>query len=220
MLAQPSLSPQAQTDIARIEEAEIDYLSGLSSEEKKARLARMSYRDFLLNVAKADPGSFHSIKRGPIAGEASASMPFQRSMSGRSASLASKASILSPVRHRTWDTQPRATPTAPLTRSIFLTEMPRSRGSWCAVSSRRVCRPARAPRTWSRHGSTTPVSIIQPRPFASGSAALPCTRASIDHERREALTRLAKYTAPAMLAVLVSVAESRAIITSGIHKEP
>jgi hypothetical protein len=43
----------------------------------------------------------------------------------------------------------------------------------------------------------------------------------IDHERREALTRLAKYTAPAMLAVLVSVAESRAIIiTSGIHKEP
>jgi spermidine dehydrogenase len=55
MLAQPSLSPQAQTDIARIEEAEIDYLSGLSSEERKARLSRMSYRDFLLNVAKADP---------------------------------------------------------------------------------------------------------------------------------------------------------------------
>ena len=32
----------------------------------------------------------------------------------------------------------------------------------------------------------------------------------IDYERREALTRLAKYTAPAMLAVLLSVAESRA----------
>jgi hypothetical protein len=43
----------------------------------------------------------------------------------------------------------------------------------------------------------------------------------IDYKRREALTRLAKYTAPAMLAVLVSVAESRAtIITSGVHKEP
>ena len=56
VLAQSPLSPQAQTDIARIEEAEIDYLSGLSSEEKKARLSRMSYRDFLLNVAKADPG--------------------------------------------------------------------------------------------------------------------------------------------------------------------
>jgi hypothetical protein len=35
MLAQPSLSPQAQTDIAGIEEAEIDYLSGLSSEERR-----------------------------------------------------------------------------------------------------------------------------------------------------------------------------------------
>jgi hypothetical protein len=34
----------------------------------------------------------------------------------------------------------------------------------------------------------------------------------IDQERREALTRLAKYTAPAMLAVLMSVAESRALI--------
>jgi hypothetical protein len=32
----------------------------------------------------------------------------------------------------------------------------------------------------------------------------------INQERREALTRLAKYTAPAMLAVLVSVVESRA----------
>ena len=130
MLAQPSLSPQAQTDIARIEEAEIDYLSGLSSEERKARLSRMSYRDFLLNVAKAD--RFLTAH----AGEASASMPFQRLMSGRSASLVSKALILRPVRHRTWDTQPRATPTAPLTRSIFLTEMPRSRGSWCATRLR------------------------------------------------------------------------------------
>jgi hypothetical protein len=34
----------------------------------------------------------------------------------------------------------------------------------------------------------------------------------IDHERREALARLAKYTAPAMLAMLMSVAESRAVI--------
>jgi hypothetical protein len=43
----------------------------------------------------------------------------------------------------------------------------------------------------------------------------------IDHERREALTRLAKYTAPAMLAVLVSVANAKPIIIiSGIHKEP
>ena len=56
LLAQSPLSPQAQSDIARIEEAKIDYLPGLSSAEKKSRLSKMSYRDFLLNVTKADPG--------------------------------------------------------------------------------------------------------------------------------------------------------------------
>ena len=55
LLAQTRLSPQAQSDIARIEEADIDYLSGLSSAAKKSRLSKMSYRDFLLNVANADP---------------------------------------------------------------------------------------------------------------------------------------------------------------------
>jgi spermidine dehydrogenase len=55
LLAQTPLSPQAQSDIARIEEADIDYLSGLSSAAKKSRLSKISYRDFLLNVAKADP---------------------------------------------------------------------------------------------------------------------------------------------------------------------
>jgi spermidine dehydrogenase len=42
--------------IARLYEAKIDYMPGLSSKQKKERLARMSYRDFLVNVAKADPG--------------------------------------------------------------------------------------------------------------------------------------------------------------------
>ena len=56
LLAQSPLSPQAQRDIARIEEAKIDYLPGLSSEEKKSRLSKMSYRDFLLNVARVDAG--------------------------------------------------------------------------------------------------------------------------------------------------------------------
>ena len=55
LLAQTPLSPKAQSDIARIEEVDVDYLPGLSSAEKKARLSRMSYRDFLLNVIKADP---------------------------------------------------------------------------------------------------------------------------------------------------------------------
>ena len=55
-LRQTPLSRQVQKDVARVEEGKIDYLPGLSSAEKKARLSRMSYRDFLLNVVKADPG--------------------------------------------------------------------------------------------------------------------------------------------------------------------
>jgi spermidine dehydrogenase len=55
-LASSPLSVAAQRNVARIEEAHVDYLPGLSSEEKKSRLSRMSYRDFLLNVVKADPG--------------------------------------------------------------------------------------------------------------------------------------------------------------------
>jgi spermidine dehydrogenase len=55
-LARTPLSPTAQRDIARIQEAKTDYMPGLSSDEKKDRLSRMSYRDFLLRVVKADPG--------------------------------------------------------------------------------------------------------------------------------------------------------------------
>jgi len=55
LLAAAPLPPKARSDIARIEEAKVDYFPGLSSAEKKSRLARMSYRDFLLDVVKADP---------------------------------------------------------------------------------------------------------------------------------------------------------------------
>lgn len=54
-LARCPLSPTAQSEILRIETAETDYLPGLSSDEKKARLSRLSYRDFLLAIVKADP---------------------------------------------------------------------------------------------------------------------------------------------------------------------
>jgi spermidine dehydrogenase len=56
LLAQAPLSSQVRSDIVRIQEAAIDYMPGLSSDEKKTRLAHMSYRDYLLNVVKADPG--------------------------------------------------------------------------------------------------------------------------------------------------------------------
>ncbi len=49
------LSDDAKRDIARIQEAKIDYLPGLTQAEKKDRLSRMSYKDFLLKVVKAHP---------------------------------------------------------------------------------------------------------------------------------------------------------------------
>ncbi len=55
-LAEAPLTPAASRDIQRIEEGKVDYLPGLSSADKKDRLSRISYRDFLLNVAKVDPG--------------------------------------------------------------------------------------------------------------------------------------------------------------------
>src|SRR5262249_10347675 len=50
------LSDAIKKDILRIETGDIDYLSGLSSSEKKDRLSRVSYKDFLLNIARVDPG--------------------------------------------------------------------------------------------------------------------------------------------------------------------
>lgn len=50
------LSPQVKKDIIRLEEAQIDYLPGLTSDQKKDRLSRISYRDFLIDIAKVDPG--------------------------------------------------------------------------------------------------------------------------------------------------------------------
>lgn len=55
-LAKTPLSPDVQKDIARVNEGtHPDYMPGLSDAEKKDRLARMSYKDFLLNVVKVHP---------------------------------------------------------------------------------------------------------------------------------------------------------------------
>ena len=55
-LDQAPLTGKIKADILRIEEGQEDYMPGLSSAEKKDRLSRVSYRDFLLNIAKVDPG--------------------------------------------------------------------------------------------------------------------------------------------------------------------
>jgi spermidine dehydrogenase len=55
-LKKAPLSDAVKQDILRIETADTDYLPGLPSAEKKDCLSRISYKDFLLTIAKADPG--------------------------------------------------------------------------------------------------------------------------------------------------------------------
>ena len=56
-LAEAPLSEAARRDIARLYDAQskTDYMPGLSSAAKKARLARMSYASYLTDVARAHP---------------------------------------------------------------------------------------------------------------------------------------------------------------------
>jgi spermidine dehydrogenase len=55
-LARTPLSEPVRRDILRLYQADTDYLPGLSTEEKQQRLRRISHRDYLLTVAKVDPG--------------------------------------------------------------------------------------------------------------------------------------------------------------------
>lgn len=54
-LAAYPLSARARADIMRIEAGDVDFMPGVSSVDKKLRLSKMSYRDFLRDVAKVDP---------------------------------------------------------------------------------------------------------------------------------------------------------------------
>ena len=55
LLVDSPFSAQARQDYARLNEGSVDYMPGLSSDEKKHRLAKISYRDFLRDVVKVDP---------------------------------------------------------------------------------------------------------------------------------------------------------------------
>ncbi|MGB8733721.1 MAG: NAD(P)-binding protein [Candidatus Sulfotelmatobacter sp.] len=55
MLAQAPIAPQAKIDFDRLLRDKQDYFPGLTSTEKKAKLARISYASFLTDVVKVHP---------------------------------------------------------------------------------------------------------------------------------------------------------------------
>jgi spermidine dehydrogenase len=59
LLEAAPLSEQAREQIVQIQEQRIDYLPGLTSEEKKQRLSRISYAAFLRDLVRVDPAVVH-----------------------------------------------------------------------------------------------------------------------------------------------------------------
>ena len=54
-LEKTPLAAEVQRDILRLETQQVDYFPGLTSAEKKDKLSRISYKNYLLNVAKVGP---------------------------------------------------------------------------------------------------------------------------------------------------------------------
>jgi spermidine dehydrogenase len=54
-VAQMPIDPQARKDLVRLHVESIDYLPGLTPEERHQRLATVSYKNFLLQIAKVHP---------------------------------------------------------------------------------------------------------------------------------------------------------------------
>jgi spermidine dehydrogenase len=54
-LAKTPLSEKVRHDIARLYTERVDYLPGLSTEQKRAKLSKISYADFLTKTCKMDP---------------------------------------------------------------------------------------------------------------------------------------------------------------------
>jgi len=64
LLADTPLSARARADIARVEEGKTDYLPGLTSAQKKLRLSKLSYHDYLRDLVQVDPSviAFYSAR--------------------------------------------------------------------------------------------------------------------------------------------------------------
>jgi spermidine dehydrogenase len=66
-MAQAPVPERARRQIVELETAPIDYLPGITSDEKKQRLSRMSYEAFLRDVVHADPAVvkyYHALTMG------------------------------------------------------------------------------------------------------------------------------------------------------------
>ncbi len=64
-LQQAPLPEKGKADFQRLVTANIDYMPGLTSAEKKSRLARMSYATYLADVAKVDESILKMLQTGP-----------------------------------------------------------------------------------------------------------------------------------------------------------
>jgi spermidine dehydrogenase len=54
-LEKTPLSPEVRQDILRVSTESVDYFPGLTSEQKKDKLSRISYKNYLLNIVKIHP---------------------------------------------------------------------------------------------------------------------------------------------------------------------
>jgi len=64
-MAEAPLSEKAKRDYQRLYQSKKEYMPGVSSDEKKAKLARMSYRKFLLEQARVDEQVVKVLQAGP-----------------------------------------------------------------------------------------------------------------------------------------------------------
>ncbi len=64
-LAKTPLPEPVQREITRLYDAKIDYLPGLTRGEKRSRLRRISYADYLTQVCKADPAVLPFFQKYP-----------------------------------------------------------------------------------------------------------------------------------------------------------
>jgi spermidine dehydrogenase len=64
-LAKIPIAEPARRDLARLQEAKVDYLAGLSLEEKRRKLTKTSYKDFLLQNVKVHPDVIKVFQSAP-----------------------------------------------------------------------------------------------------------------------------------------------------------